>query len=795
MGHEISYCGRCANRIGGADFEKGKAFRVSGKGICADCITPEERKQITPLPQTRAQSTTRIKVSKPSPGTSSKLPVARGTAAPPPSSKAPLYVGLSVGAIVLLGGGAWLMSGSKPPPPQQEIVHRPETPKPKPLPPELEPPKEDPQLRAAREALESARAKAKAAANDLEAQRAAWEEGARATALTPFFKEASAELQAVREKLAAAKPVEKPADQPPPPPPPPPPDPPKPPPPAEVGVNPALWTAAMSKATAGDLEGAAADLRKDPAGGAEADLLVQARFALQGSREEISKFGAGHPVSLTYHSGAGDLKKVEGTVIRALPTRLEIKQGEETVHVEIADISTGSVVALTRPSAVLHRRYALLCILEGDREAAEKLVGPAGFPARYWDYARDAASKLPKASPRELEARRLYQAAEKDYANPATLGDAIAKYKQLGESYADTAVVKAEQVRIKLRADAGKDYLLSAFVLKGSGGFGLVAVPRSEAAWTSKSDVDGPEAANNYVAAAFTALPGVSYKAWALIGACCTDTFTFYLQTTEGTDTNPKTRQKESTEPGSAMASLVKHNLKELARSHRSHVVKVPKSPVRWEWIPIPLPKYASAGPKKIHLISDQQGFSVGAVVVSSTRTAPPPDAELKEEAAKAKAAVIEEGRSIENPGEKAWKPIFDGKTVESLLRPKSRGWTVEDGKLTNVPGINDAAQSKDDFSDGEVRIRFETKSLDRIWFKLRQSGSNGYIVNVAGEQLKALDGKPHDLVFTARGETVTATLDGKPLSVVCDGVVSRGCLQFNAYGNRFHILSVDVRP
>jgi hypothetical protein len=278
------------------------------------------------------------------------------------------------------------------------------------------------------------------------------------------------------------------------------------------------------------------------------------------------------------------------------------------------------------------------------------------------------------------------------------------------------------------------------------------------------------------------------------VGACCAETFTFYLQTTEGTDLNPKSKQKESTDPGAAMASLVKHTIKDLAKSHRSHVTKVAKAPTKWEWVVIPLPKYAAPGLKKIHLLSDQQGFSVGGIVVSSTRTAPPADAELKEEAARAKASLVDQGLSIENPGEKPWKPLFDGKTKESLLRGPAVGWKVEDGKLIIIPGTNDAAQTREEFTDGEVRLRFEGQDLERLWFNLRQGTTGaGYAINI-DTNLKALDGK-HELIYTARGDKVTATLDGKPIPVAVEGVVRSGCLQFNGNGKRFAILSLDFRP
>ena len=114
----------------------------------------------------------------------------------------------------------------------------------------------------------------------------------------------------------------------------------------------------------------------------------------------------------------------------------------------------------------------------------------------------------------------------------------------------DTAVVKSEAVRVRVRGEAGREFFMTAFQLKGTGTFALAAAPRGESAWTSKSDIDGAQAAANYVAAEFPALPGVAYRCWALVGGCCAETFAFYLQATEATDLNPKTKQKESIEPG-----------------------------------------------------------------------------------------------------------------------------------------------------------------------------------------------------------------------------------------------------
>ena len=92
------------------------------------------------------------------------------------------------------------------------------------------------------------------------------------------------------------------------------------------------------------------------------------------------------------------------------------------------------------------------------------------------------------------------------------------------------------------------------------------------------------------------------------------------------------------------------------------------------------------------------------------------------------------------------------------------------------------------------MRIRFEVKDNSRVWFALRQGGGGAYYVTFEGDAIKALEGKPHDLIFVANGEKVTATLDGKPVAVVLTGPAKRGCLQFNGYGKVFNLLSLEVR-
>jgi hypothetical protein len=56
------------------------------------------------------------------------------------------------------------------------------------------------------------------------------------------------------------------------------------------------------------------------------------------------------------------------------------------------------------------------------------------------------------------------------------------------------------------------------------------------------------------------------------------------------------------------------------------------------------------------------------------------------------------------------WRPLFDGKSSRSLMGTEAaRAWTVVDGALVHLPDykFRQAAQTKEDFEDGEFRFRF----------------------------------------------------------------------------------------
>ena len=626
MGQAIVYCVQCATRIVGADFDRGKAFRADSKVYCAKCyakLHPEG-----PPEQKQGHDSTKAPRPAAAPATSR---LARPDA--PPRSRAPLAVAGGIGAVVLLLGLVVALSRPEP---------RPTPVEPRPIAKTVPPaPVEDPELREARLAMEAAEAKAKAAPGDLDAQIAAWEEAAGKAALTPYYRKASAALKAAKDRRAASTP-----------------DVPKtvapvvkPPEPVPPAVDPkiylARWEPAMAKASARDFDGAIAELGRAAAEEARADVddLQRARAMLVDVQSALSRLQRGQPVSLRCRTETGELRRVEGTVLRADAGRVEVRHDDGTIFVEAEDVAVASLAALLGNRTESERRtIAILCLLEGDRTGAEQLAAAEALPARYWDYGGAATAKAPKPAPREVEARTRFYAAEREFGRMETLAGAVATYRSLLKDYADTRVVKSESARLQKRSEAGRDYVFAGGMLKGTGTFALGPAQRVEVAWSSRSDVE-TASADNYVEAEFGALPDNAYRCWALVGGCCAETFTFHLQTTDGTDLDPKTKKKASIDPGGALAALVKHSITGLKKTHEEHRIKSakthPKTAARWEWVSIPLPKYAAAGAKKIRLISAQAGFAVGAVVVSATRTTPIPEAELKEEVAKARTRVV----------------------------------------------------------------------------------------------------------------------------------------------------------
>jgi hypothetical protein len=59
---------------------------------------------------------------------------------------------------------------------------------------------------------------------------------------------------------------------------------------------------------------------------------------------------------------------------------------------------------------------------------------------------------------------------------------------------------------------------------------------------------------------------------------------------------------------------------------------------------------------------------------------------------------------------------------------------------------------------------------------------------------MSAWEPREHELILSSRGQTVTATLDGKPVPVDCPGRPAKGAIQFNTASGVLRIKSLEFR-
>jgi hypothetical protein len=142
---------------------------------------------------------------------------------------------------------------------------------------------------------------------------------------------------------------------------------------------------------------------------------------------------------------------------------------------------------------------------------------------------------------------------------------------------------------------------------------------------------------------------------------------------------------------------------------------------------------------------------------------------------------------------EQPWRPLFDGSSPAFIHETK--GWRVEGGALVREVGAPVPAESRETFEEGDVRIRFRARPPGHVFFAVRQGLNGNCGVQLEEAALKALGEAEHALIFTMVGETVTATLDGKPLAVTTTGRPRSGAVQFNAQGAELRVRSVEYRP
>lgn len=377
-----------------------------------------------------------------------------------------------------------------------------------------------------------------------------------------------------------------------------------------------------------DLEAAATTL-KDPAlkGEAAADLdtlrLLAAAYA--DVLQSLGHWPKGQKMSLEVDGGGGAVR-IEGVVVRQSATSVDLKTETDIFTVDADDLTAASLRDLLgkvpgrRPDADA-RIGVLFPLLEGETVDLSALP-PGTLPARFVSYGARVTEERsrPDVATKEGEARAKFVTAERQFGDAATRLQSFETFRGLVASYADCAFVKRKKTviaqRLEAEKEAGKEYVLWPDQMQAVGAFRRTSQPKAAACWTSTADV--PAGTENSVEFTFAARSGLEYRCWVYVGACCAETFAFDVQGSEmGADA------------GSANRIPVKNSILFLKKTHALHGGR--KEPTRFEWVAIPLPKYASEGPKIVRLWSGQQGFSVALALVSALRTAAPSDAQMKE--------------------------------------------------------------------------------------------------------------------------------------------------------------------
>jgi hypothetical protein len=323
-------------------------------------------------------------------------------------------------------------------------------------------------------------------------------------------------------------------------------------------------------------------------------------------------------------------------VIQADADRVELRTGKESTFVEWSDVSAASLAGLSKAEP---RVRALFCLLEGEADAARAALGEKAdaVAAKYFAAAAVLKARIPRPAAEEVRARELFYQAEREWRSMETRGTSAEKYRSLRNDFAATATVAKLMPRVLRRSEGGKEYFFLGpdFSVEGS------MRPQKDGRLVSARDAEGRDLLENYAEFGFFALPGTAYRAWMQVGGCCDVVFGTYWQATELTDTDPQTRKRIAIEPGALAVAPLKLFIRNVKKNHDHK--KEPKSAARWDWVELPLPRFASPGLKRVRILAEHAGFGVGAVLVSSTRKTSPADAELKElEAARALDAPVE---------------------------------------------------------------------------------------------------------------------------------------------------------
>ncbi|MBI3856621.1 MAG: hypothetical protein HY293_13120, partial [Planctomycetes bacterium] len=408
-------------------------------------------------------------------------------------------------------------------------------------------------------------------------------------------------------------------------------------PPAELDAYRARWSKAAAKAARRDYAGAqkeleegAAALKEDAAkaeAAADLELLKLASQVASEAAKAVERWTKGQKVKFDFLNAGGDPETAEGTLLSADALRLSVQRDGGAFELPASELSAASLAEIFRGRADRKptdaRAAAAFCAFEGDADAARKQLGDG--PALP-DKLLGISKERPAA---EAAARRLFWTAEAEFLTPKRRFAAIEKFSSLVSGDA-TAFAARLRPYVAARLEAAKDTVFLADDLSAAGTFTMSGGAKIDACWTSTADSAAAKAKENYVEAEFHVFPGTAYRAWLWAAACCQETFDYSLQGSELSAPNSKNpKEPIACEPGGDAALPGRIPSITLRKYHAQH--GGPKEPARWEWIPLTLPKYETSGPRKLRVLTNQQGFTVAAIVVSAVRRETPREAEMKD--------------------------------------------------------------------------------------------------------------------------------------------------------------------
>ncbi len=142
--------------------------------------------------------------------------------------------------------------------------------------------------------------------------------------------------------------------------------------------------------------------------------------------------------------------------------------------------------------------------------------------------------------------------------------------------------------------------------------------------------------------------------------------------------------------------------------------------------------------------------------------------------------------------GTRPWRPVFNGRSTEGFS--DLDGWRLEGEALVKTPGVRNALQTREEFEDGEIRIRFEARDSSYVGVCVRQSNLGKFSVELDRTEVRELPADINELVFTCRGDIVTAALNGKPQKIKQTSPGRRGHVQLSSQEGTFRLLSIEFR-